>query len=151
MHNAAAVSWLFNDRQFLCRAVAVHFPDGTRALAVYSPPDFTHPLDPGVTKPRTVRAHMGISGYVVSPFAGKERSCLGADRCQLTMVLQVDPKVGALLCCVEQRLLLSKMRQTRHQLHVVHTAAHDTLRALRLRPAPDPRVACRCRCTTRCT
>lgn len=64
------MSWLFNDRQFLCRALGVAFPDGTRALAVYSPPDGAHPADPGVTKPRTIRAHMGVSGYVVSPYAG---------------------------------------------------------------------------------
>lgn len=64
------MSWLFNDRQFLCRALGVAFPDGTRALAVYSPPDGAHPADPGVTKPRTIRAHMGVSGYVISPYAG---------------------------------------------------------------------------------
>jgi len=94
----AGMSWLFNDRQFLCRGVGVHFPDGTRALAVYSPPDGTHPLDPGVTKARTIRAHMGVSGYVVSPHAGEERTYLGHDRCQITMVLQVDPRVGC--CCL---------------------------------------------------
>lgn len=88
------MSWLFNDRQFLCRGVGVAFPDGTRALAVYSPPDGAYPGDPGVTKPRTIRAHMGVSGYVVSPYAGEERSYLGQDRCQITMVLQVDPRVS---------------------------------------------------------
>lgn len=90
----AGMSWLFNDRQFLCRGVGVAFPDGTRALAVYSPPDGTYPGDPGVTKSRTIRAHMGVSGYVVSPYAGEERSYLGQDRCQITMVLQVDPRGG---------------------------------------------------------
>jgi hypothetical protein len=69
--HTAGMSWLFNDRQFLCRALGVAFPDGTRALAVYSPPDGTHPADPGVTKARTIRAHMGVSGYVVSPYAGE--------------------------------------------------------------------------------
>lgn len=92
----AGMSWLFNDRQFLCRGVGVAFPDGTRALAVYSPPDGTYSGDPGVTKSRTIRAHMGVSGYVVSPYAGEERNYLGKDRCQITMVLQVDPRVSLL-------------------------------------------------------
>jgi hypothetical protein len=104
------VSWLFNDRQFLCRAVAVHFPDGTRALAVYSPPDFTHPLDPGVTRPRTVRAHMGVSGYVVSPYGGEERSWLGPGRCQFTMVLQVDPKVRRGGCAARAPAAAARVR-----------------------------------------
>jgi START domain len=87
------MAWLFNDRQFLCHAVSAHFPDGTRALAVYTPKD-PHPADPGTgAKSRTVRAHMGVSGYVVSPHAGEERRLLGPDRCQITMVLQMDPKV----------------------------------------------------------
>lgn len=90
---AAGMSWLFNDRQFLCRGIGVAFPDGTRALAVYSPPDGAVSNDPGVTKSRTIRAHMGVSGYVVSPHAGEERTFLGPDRCQITMVLQVDPRV----------------------------------------------------------
>lgn len=85
---------MFNDRQFLSHGVAVHLPDGTRALAVYSPSE-PHALDKGVTKPRTVRAHMGVSGYVVTPYAGEERRHLGPDRCQITMVLQVDPRVSA--------------------------------------------------------
>lgn len=89
---SAGMSWLFNEREFCCRGVAVHFPDGTRALAVYTPTD-AHPNDPGVTKPRTIRAHMGVSGYVVSPYAGEERRYLGPDKCQITIVLQVDPKV----------------------------------------------------------
>lgn len=92
--SAAGMSWLFNDRQFLCRAVGVAFPDGTRALAVYSPPDGTYPGDPGITKARTIRAHMGVSGYVVSPHAGEDRTYLGCDKCQITMVLQVDPRVS---------------------------------------------------------
>lgn len=91
---AAGMSWLFNDRQFLCRAVGAAFPDGTRALAVYSPPDGTYPGDPGISKARTIRAHMGVSGYVVSPHAGEERTYLGCDKCQITMVLQVDPRVS---------------------------------------------------------
>eukprot|EP00775_Hariotina_reticulata_P010940 gene10940-11094_t len=48
---------------------------------------------PGAEKPRTVWAHMGVSGYVVSPH-GEERRYLGRDRCQITMVLQVDPRGG---------------------------------------------------------
>jgi len=36
---------------------------------------------------------MGVSGYVVSPY-GEDRQYLGRDRCQITMVLQVDPRVG---------------------------------------------------------
>lgn len=91
-YGVPGLSWLFHERQFLCHGVGVHFPDGTRALAIYSPPDGTHPLDPGVTKPRTIRAHMGTSGYVVTPWAGEDRQFLGTDRCQVTMVLQVDPK-----------------------------------------------------------
>lgn len=86
------MSWLFNDRQFLCRGVAVHFPDGTRALAVYTPSAPSH-CDSKTSKSRTIRAHMGVSGYVVSPYAGEERKYLGDDKCQITMVLQVDPKV----------------------------------------------------------
>ncbi|KAF8069475.1 hypothetical protein HT031_001591 [Scenedesmus sp. PABB004] len=92
-YGVPGMSWLFNDRQFLCRGISVHFPDGTRALAAYTPSD-PHPADGGVTKPRTVRAHMGVSGYVVSPWADEERRCLGPDKCQVTMVLQVDPKGG---------------------------------------------------------
>lgn len=92
------MSWLFNDRQFLCRGVGVAFPDGSRALAVYSPPDSPpYPGDPGIKKARTIRAHMGVSGYVVSPHAGEERTYLGEDKCQITMVLQVDPRVSGLL------------------------------------------------------
>lgn len=83
---------MFNDRQFLCRGVAVHFPDGTRALAVYTP-SAPHPSDTAALKSRTIRAHMGVSGYVVGPYAGEERRYLGVDKCQVTMVLQVDPMV----------------------------------------------------------
>jgi hypothetical protein len=107
------MSWLFNDRQFLCRGVGVAFPDGTRALAVYSPPDGTYPGDPGVTKSRTIRAHMGVSGYVVSPYAGEERSYLGQDRCQITMVLQVDPRVSLLAACNARQATLGTHQQQR--------------------------------------
>jgi hypothetical protein len=86
------MSWLFNEREFCCRGVAAHFPDGTRALAVYTPCE-PHPNDKGVSKPRTIRAHMGVSGYVVSPYADESRQHLGDDKCQITMVLQVDPMV----------------------------------------------------------
>jgi hypothetical protein len=95
------MSWLFNDRQFLCRGVGVAFPDGSRALAVYSPPDSPpYPSDPGIKKPRTIRAHMGVSGYVVSPHAGEERTYLGEEKCQITMVLQVDPRVSFVAAAV---------------------------------------------------
>lgn len=87
------MSWLFNDRQFICRGVAVHFPDGTRALAVYTP-SAPQTADAAISRSRTVRAHMGVSGYVVSPYAGEERRYLGDNKCQITMVLQVDPRVG---------------------------------------------------------
>jgi hypothetical protein len=88
------MSWLFNEREFCCRGVAAHFPDGTRALAVYTPAE-PHPNDKGVSKPRTIRAHMGVSGYVVSPYADESRQHLGDDKCQITMVLQVDPMVSS--------------------------------------------------------
>ncbi|WIA10268.1 hypothetical protein OEZ85_010466 [Tetradesmus obliquus] len=89
-YGVPGMSWLFNEREFCCRGVAAHFPDGTRALAVYTPAE-VHANDKGVSKPRTIRAHMGVSGYVVSPYADEARQHLGNDKCQITMVLQVDP------------------------------------------------------------
>lgn len=68
----------------MMRVVGLELPDGSRVLVAYSAAGAV-PGDPGV-RPRTVRGHISTSGFVITP--------VEAGKCEVTMVVQVDPKVG---------------------------------------------------------
>eukprot|EP00877_Chromochloris_zofingiensis_P012689 jgi/Chrzof1/7674/Cz02g32150.t1 len=87
------LSFLCHGREFMMRVVGLELPDGSRVLVAYSAAGAV-PGDPGV-RPRTVRGHISTSGFVITP--------VEAGKCEVTMVVQVDPKgsvpTSVVNCC----------------------------------------------------